>query len=595
MELQTELLIRGENIQRVYDWYINRLFLVNRKYQRKLVWSIEEKESFIDSIRNHFSVPLFLVAKKTHNNIEKYEIIDGMQRLNSIFAFIEGEFSLKTETEQGFFDLSTMARTKELLDDGKIKQKTPILSRSLCADIVSYQLPLSVASFSDESKVEEIFRRINSYGRQLSQQELRQAGALGKFPDLVRVIASDIRRDSSPTDLVDLDRMKEISLSNRKLPYGIALDSIFWVKQNVIIERNMRISRDEELIAYILVHILLSDTVNPSSKTLDTLYRFDLDDTSNIAGKAESQIEKLGFDNIKKWFQRAFDEFEIIAAKANKDFRSLLFGNDGQGLVRSFQVIFLAFYELIINQQKQIKDYNQIIKLLDGIGARHLKDIDSDKWNGAFRNEKIKSVCSIIDSCFEKSSSADPATDNWVSKFENLLMQSRIEQQQFDFKIGLHRLTANAEFNDGCFHKIIKTLTAMANNSPNKKGYVIVGIADNEADKLVYENLYSKKAIEFNNFNITGVQSESLKKYHNRDEYYNKIKQMIMQEPIEDYTKSFITRNMRLLQYFEKDVLIFEIESIDKPLFYDKKLYERQGANVELIDPLKYSDVFKRF
>jgi len=328
---------------------------------------------------------------------------------------------------------------------------------------------------------------------------------------------------------------------------------------------------------------------------LNKLYRFDIDDASNIAGKAESQIEKLGFENIKKWFLKAFDEFEIIATKANKDFRSLLFGNDGQGLVRSFQVIFLAFYELIINQQKQIKDYNQIINLLDGIGVRHLKDIDSDKWNGTFRNEKIKSVCSIIDCCFEKSSSADPATDNWVSKFENLLMQSRIEQQQFDFKIGLHRLTANAEFNDECFHKIIKTLTAMANNGKNRKGYVIVGIADNESDKQVYENLYSNKAIEFNNFQITGVQSECLKKYHNRDEYYNKIKQMITQEPIEDYTKSFITRNMRFLQYFEKDVLIFEIESIDKPLFYDKKLYERQGANVELIDPLKYSDVFKRF
>lgn len=593
--MNKDLLIRGENIQRVYDWYLKKQFLVNRKYQRKLVWSLQEKEAFIDSIRRNISVPLFLVATKNVGESEKFEIIDGMQRLNALFSFIEGDFYLKTETEQGYFDLSTMASTKELLDNNKLIQKKPILSRSICSDIVNYQLPFSVSPFKSEDKIEEIFRRINSFGRQLSNQDLRQAGAIGKFPDLVRIIASQVRRDSSP-DILELDRMKEISLSNNKLPYGININNTFWVKQNIVTDRNMRISRDEEVIAYILIHILLSDTANPSASTLDKLYRYDLEDQANLANKAENEIDKLGFENIQKWFQKTFDEFEMIANRSKKDFRTLLFGKDGQGLVRSFQVLFLAFYELRINQQKQIKDYDKLIGLLNGIGNRQLNDItNSEKWNGVFRNEKIKSVCAIIENCFEISTISDPATDNWVSKFENLLMQSRIEQQQYDFKIGLHELDTNSAFNEKLFKKIIKTLTAMANNAPKKKGYVIIGIADDEDDKNRYETIYSGKAIDFNGFNITGIQDECLKKYKSRDEYFNKLKQRINTEPIEDYTKSYITRNMRFLQYFEKDLLVFEIESTDKPLFYDKQIYERQGANAESVDPLKYAEVFKRF
>ena len=99
---QNDLLIRNESIQRLFDWYIQGIFLVNRKYQRKLVWTIEEKQQFINSILLDYPVPLFLLAT---NIAGKYEIIDGMQRLNSIFSFIKGEFSVDFQGTIGYFDL----------------------------------------------------------------------------------------------------------------------------------------------------------------------------------------------------------------------------------------------------------------------------------------------------------------------------------------------------------------------------------------------------------------------------------------------------------------------------------------------------------
>ncbi len=61
----TDLSIKGESIQSLYGSYLSKTFLVNRRYQRKLVWTIEEKRSFIDSIINGYPVPLVLLAEVT--------------------------------------------------------------------------------------------------------------------------------------------------------------------------------------------------------------------------------------------------------------------------------------------------------------------------------------------------------------------------------------------------------------------------------------------------------------------------------------------------------------------------------------------------
>src|SRR5689334_9336331 len=91
---RTTLSIKGETVQRIYDNHTRNAYVVNRRYQRKLVWSIEEKRSFIDSLRNGFPVPLVLLGETTFKDAPCFEVIDGLQRLNAITSFIEGEFDL---------------------------------------------------------------------------------------------------------------------------------------------------------------------------------------------------------------------------------------------------------------------------------------------------------------------------------------------------------------------------------------------------------------------------------------------------------------------------------------------------------------------
>ena len=110
--VQKELSIRSEPIQRIYNFYINNIFYVNRRYQRKLVWSVEEKKAFIDSILQGFPVPIILLAQTEKESKSVFEIIDGMQRLNAITSFIEGEFDIYGK----FFDLATMVESFQMVD-----------------------------------------------------------------------------------------------------------------------------------------------------------------------------------------------------------------------------------------------------------------------------------------------------------------------------------------------------------------------------------------------------------------------------------------------------------------------------------------------
>lgn len=201
-----DLSIKGESIQSLYGSYLKETFLVNRRYQRKLVWTIEEKRSFLDSIVNGYPVPLILLAEVKTEAGRKLEIIDGMQRMNAIMSFIDQEFDLNGK----YFDLDTMADTKFLKDSGELTQKKEILDRKVCAEIVRYQIPLSVYQESGGRHIDEVFRRLNSGGRHLSKQELRQAGAVSKFASIVRKLASNIRGDSSASDILDLNSMKNI-------------------------------------------------------------------------------------------------------------------------------------------------------------------------------------------------------------------------------------------------------------------------------------------------------------------------------------------------------------------------------------------------
>lgn len=267
---------RGMPISEAYRLFRNEKLLVNRRYQRKLVWTQAEKVKLVDSILQGYPIPLFLLASRSQPTAsEIYEIIDGMQRFNAIFSFIENVFPLD---DGRFFDVSQFIFAKNLMEEGKFMPNhkdnaCPQLSLGECASIIDYQLAVTVYPAKSENVITEVFGRINSNGKLLSPQERRQAGVVTPFAETIRKIASELRGDSSK-ELMFLVDMPEISIDSRQTRqgYGLHAEDTLWCKQGILRISQLRDSEDEQMIADICASILFGEPLAYSGERLDRLY-----------------------------------------------------------------------------------------------------------------------------------------------------------------------------------------------------------------------------------------------------------------------------------------------------------------------------------
>ena len=576
MSIIRKLDIRPETVETIYNYYRKRSLLVNRKYQRKLVWTIEEKEKFIDSIFQGFPVPLILVAQTKFKSDVVYEIMDGMQRLNAIVSFLENEFHLCGK----YFNLDTLAITKSLKDKGKIKQKSPKMDIDDCLKITSYQLPLSVSAYDKEEEIEEIFRRINSYGRTLSSHELRQAGSMGLFPQLVRELSENIRGDVSPSDKILLGNMRRISINNKSLNYGIDMKSVFWFNQEILTPNNIRASRDEELIAHLLTALLLDYNINISSTSLDKVYGLSDHEVDNI--NTEEKIKRYGgVAFLKSQFEAIFHEIKETLNASNRTFRGLLFKKHNTYTNHSFQVIFLAFHKLLVKKEMKINDYWALNRELSGLGDKLITPHIDEIRHKATRHRCINSVCGVIEKHFSKRKETDPALSNGVIKLESLLKGAKTENTSYDFKQGIYQMDTTGK---DIKEKIVKTLSSFVNMGKKSIGYVVIGVADSEGIAKRFESFYSAKALQFNNFHITGIDEESKKHCKNLDEYRTQLEQFIKSSNLEPkYYKTQILKKIDLFSYNDKSVIILKIEAEKDPLKFNGNFYHRQGTQVEKV------------
>ncbi|MFC7054159.1 DUF262 domain-containing protein [Hansschlegelia quercus] len=158
-------------IQSVYGMYAEDKLFVNRRYQRKLVWTLEEKQRLIESILKSFPIPAILIAERESAK-GTYEIIDGLQRLHAIVSFIEGSF----KTLDGrLFDLNHFANAKRRADEGIF---TPLvgdtkLTQKEVSVILDYSMAWTVMRGATETDIDDVFGRINMVG------VVREAKALG--------------------------------------------------------------------------------------------------------------------------------------------------------------------------------------------------------------------------------------------------------------------------------------------------------------------------------------------------------------------------------------------------------------------------------
>lgn len=153
--------------------------LVKPELQRNYVWDRREASRFIDSLLLGLPVPSIFLAQTTD---EKLLIVDGFQRIMTVRDYVRGIF---TRDEKSFAlsrtdRINSRWRGKQFVELTESEQRR-IRNTTIHAIIFAQQKEPA----SEDTSLFQVFERINTSGRTLTAQEIRNCVAQGKFNSLL--------------------------------------------------------------------------------------------------------------------------------------------------------------------------------------------------------------------------------------------------------------------------------------------------------------------------------------------------------------------------------------------------------------------------
>lgn len=148
------------------------------EYQRYFRWTPEQKSKLIESILIGLPLPSVFVSQDDEGN---WEVVDGMQRLSTIFDFLG---ILKPDLTKNKFYQPFHSLTDELFYLGDFVDKGwKDLGRRIQLDIKRTKIQLTILLRETDLDAKfELFQRLNSGGTAISGQELRNAIMAGSKP-----------------------------------------------------------------------------------------------------------------------------------------------------------------------------------------------------------------------------------------------------------------------------------------------------------------------------------------------------------------------------------------------------------------------------
>lgn len=183
-------------------------------FQRNEVWKYKQKCELIESILMGLPLPIFYF--KLQNN-SKYVVVDGKQRLSTLFEFLENKFVLKSLKILKFLNGK---RFEDLTEELGIYQ----------SQLEDYQVYSHVILPPTPDKILfDIFDRVNRGGTKLNKQEIRNALYHGKGLDMITDITKSPEFERATRIKHEKDsRMKGSYLVTRFLSFYLFFNHLLW-------------------------------------------------------------------------------------------------------------------------------------------------------------------------------------------------------------------------------------------------------------------------------------------------------------------------------------------------------------------------------
>ncbi len=134
---------------------------LNPSWQRGPVWPTPKQALLIDSILRGYDIPMIYLRECSPEAAYRYEVVDGQQRLRSLWGFLDGEYALSNNLDKvENVDIAG----KEYYD----------LPRKIRNRITSFKCIIAFIKDAREPEVSRLFSRMQM-GVRLNPPELRNA------------------------------------------------------------------------------------------------------------------------------------------------------------------------------------------------------------------------------------------------------------------------------------------------------------------------------------------------------------------------------------------------------------------------------------
>jgi hypothetical protein len=170
-------------------------------FQRSSVWNKERQSLLIESMMLRIPLPMFYVAEDKEGN---WEVVDGLQRLTAIKDFVLGP----NNDGQGY-KLEKLEFWGEHFDNKTFSDLENMPNASMTVNnVAETELSFTIIKPDTPEKVKRnIFKRINTGGMPLSEQEIRHALYQGKSTQLLRDIVKRAPYQNILSETINDERM----------------------------------------------------------------------------------------------------------------------------------------------------------------------------------------------------------------------------------------------------------------------------------------------------------------------------------------------------------------------------------------------------
>ena len=188
--------------------------ILDVSFERKLVWKERQKCELIESILMGVPLPIFYF-KQLENG--KFVVVDGKQRLSTLFEFLDDKFALKNLK---ILDFLNKKKFSDLINEFGIYQ-TQLEDYQVYSHVILPPTPDRILF--------DIFDRVNRGGTKLNKQEIRNALYQGNGMDMIHNITKGetferVTRIQNKKD----SRMKGAYLLTRYFAFYLYINRYLW-------------------------------------------------------------------------------------------------------------------------------------------------------------------------------------------------------------------------------------------------------------------------------------------------------------------------------------------------------------------------------